>query len=106
MAKSVPQSESEKSLFLAVVMLTVIAGLTAFAAAWICDYVLSAFGNSQAMALIIVDGGKQLKSDDATLEKQLTSATIALQTVRDLGWALAVGCVGIAIAVALRFRKR
>jgi preprotein translocase subunit SecF len=105
MAKSVPQSESEKSLFLAVVILTVIAGITAFSAAWICDYVLSAFGNSQAMALIIVDGGKQMKSDDANLEKQLTSATIALQTVRDLGWALAVGCVGIAIAVALRFRK-
>lgn len=91
---------------MAVVMLTVIAGITAFAAAWICDYVLSAFGNSQAMALIIVDGGKQLKSDDATLEKQLTSATIALQTVRDLGWALAVGCVGIGIAVGLRMRKR
>jgi len=105
MAKIVQPSESEKSLFLAVVILTVIAGITAFSAAWICDYVLSAFGNSQAMALIIVDGGKQMKSDDATLEKQLTSATIALQTVRDLGWALAVGCVGIAIAVALRFRK-
>jgi hypothetical protein len=58
------------------------------------------------MALIIVDGGKQLKSDDATLEKQLTSATIALQTVRDLGWALAVGCVGIGIAVAMRMRMR
>lgn len=105
MAKSVPKSESEKGLFLAVVMLTVIAGITAFSAAWICDYVLSAFGNSQAMALIIVDGGKQLKSDDANLEKQLTTATIALQTVRDLGWALAVGCVGIAVAVVLRMRK-
>ena len=56
--------------------------------AWICESVLAAFGSSQTMALIIVDGGRELKSDDANLERQLTTATLALQTVRDFGLSL------------------
>ena len=83
-------------------MLTLAAGVSALGSAWICESVLSAFGNSQTMALIIVDGGKDLKSDDANLERQLSTATLALQTIRDFGWALAVGCFTVLVAVLVR----
>ena len=100
------QSESPKSadtnLLWAVVMLTLAAGVSALGSAWICESVLSAFGSSQTMALIIVDGGKDLKSDDANLERQLSTATLALQTIRDFGWALAVGCFTVLVAVLVR----
>jgi len=100
------QSESPRSadtnLLWAVVMLTLAAGVSALGSAWICESVLSAFGSSQTMALIIVDGGKDLKSDDANLERQLSTATLALQTIRDFGWALAVGCFTVLVAVLVR----
>jgi hypothetical protein len=95
----------DTNLLWAVTILTVAAGLSAFGSAWICEMVLSAFGNSKTMALIIVDGGKQLKSDDANLERQLSTATIALQTIRDLGWALTIGCFGVLGAVLVRIFK-
>ena len=100
------QSESPRSadtnLLWAVVMLTLAAGVSALGSAWICESVLSAFGSSQTMALIIVDGGRDLKSDDANLERQLSTATMALQTIRDFGWALAVGCFTVLVAVLVR----
>ena len=100
------QNESPRSadtnLLWAVVMLTLAAGVSALGSAWICESVLSAFGSSQTMALIIVDGGKDLKSDDANLERQLSTATLALQTIRDFGWALAVGCFTVLVAVLVR----
>jgi len=89
-----------------VTILTVAAGMSAMGSAWICDSVLSAFGNSQTMALIIVDGGKELKSDDANLEHQLSTATLALQTIRDFGWALALGCFGVLVAVLVKVFKQ
>jgi len=95
----------DTNLLWAVTILTVAAGLSAFGSAWICEMVLSAFGNSKTMALIIVDVGKQLKSDDAHLERQLSTATIALQTIRDLGWALTIGCFGVLGAVLVRIFK-
>lgn len=96
----------DTNLLWAVVLLTVAAGMSAMGSAWICESVLNAFGNSQTMALIIVDGGKQLKSDDANLERQLSTATIALQTIRDFGWALSLGCFGVLGAVGFRIWKQ
>ena len=93
---------ADTNLLWAVVMLTLAAGVSALGSAWICESVLSAFGSSQTMALIIVDGGKDLKSDDANLERQLSTATLALQTIRDFGWALAVGCFSVLVAVLVR----
>jgi hypothetical protein len=52
------------------------------------------------MVMLITDAGT--KSDDAGLERQLTSATLGLKACRDLGWALAVGCLGVGVAVFLR----
>lgn len=96
----------DTNLLWAVTILTVAAGMSALGSALICDSVLSAFGNSKTMALIIVDGGRELKSDDANLERQLSTATIALQTVRDFGWALAIGCLGVLGAVLVRVFKQ
>lgn len=96
----------DTNLLWAVTILTVAAGMSALGSAWICESVLSAFGNSQTMALIIVDGGKALKSDDANLERQLSTATVALQTIRDFGWALSIGCFGVLGAVIYKVYKR
>lgn len=105
--QSDPQKGSvDTNLLWAVTILTVAAGMSALGSAWICDSVLSAFGNSQTMALIIVDGGKELKSDDANLERQLSTATLALQTIRDFGWALALGCFGVLVAVLVKVFKQ
>lgn len=93
---------ADTNLLWAVVLLTLAAGMAALGSAWICETVLSAFGNSKTMALIIVDGGRELKSDDANLERQLTTATLALQTVRDFGWALGIGCLAVLVSVLVR----
>jgi len=52
------------------------------------------------MVLLITDAG--LKSDDVKLEKQLSSATLALRTCRDLAMSLAVGCGMVGVAVGFR----
>lgn len=97
-----PSGSADTNLLWAVVLLTFASGVSALGSAWICETVLSAFGSSQTMALIIVDGGKDLKSDDANLERQLSTATLALQTIRDFGWALAIGSFAVLSAVLVR----
>ena len=99
MASEQPSGNADTNLLWAVTILTLAAGMSALGSAWICESVLAAFGSSQTMALIIVDGGRELKSDDANLERQLTTATLALQTVRDFGWCLGMGCLGVLGAV-------
>jgi hypothetical protein len=102
--KQKPKSESENSL-VAVISLVIVASVTAWTSAWVCSYVLDAFQSSDTMVLLITDAG--LKSDDAKLEGQLSTATVALKTIRDFSWALGIGCGGVAIAVAVRmFRKQ
>ena len=87
----------------ATVALLLCTGVGAVSVAFITDHILSSFANSSTMALLITDAGT--KSDDANLERQLTSATMGLKACRDLGWALAVGCLGVGVAVFLRFRR-
>ena len=87
----------------ATVALLICSCVGALAVAYISDLILSSFANSNTMALLITDAGT--KSDDANLERQLTSATLGLKACRDLGWALAVGCLGVGVAVFLRFRR-
>jgi hypothetical protein len=67
--------------------------------------VLDQLHNTEALALIVVDGSS-IKSDSADLERNLSWATMALRSVRDLGWALAVGCLGVGVAVFLRSRRQ
>jgi hypothetical protein len=91
-------------LLLAVFLLTAFAGLSALASAYIAGFVLDQLQSTEAMALIITDGG--IKSDSKELERNLSTATIALQTCRDLGWALAVGCIGVGVAMGIRLRGK
>lgn len=100
---SVSQPSGDANLLLAVGSLVVVSAITAWACAWISGYVLSSFQDSQTMVLLITDAG--LKSDDARLEGQLSSATLALQTVRDLGYALGFGALMVGVAVFVRFRR-
>jgi preprotein translocase subunit SecF len=88
----------------AMVALLICSAVGAFSVAYIADYILSSFQSTNAMVMLITDAGT--KSDDANLERQLTSATLGLKACRDLGWALAVGCLGVGIAVFLRFRRQ
>lgn len=97
------QPSGDANLLLAVASLVVVSALTAGACAWISGYVLSSFQDSQTMVLLITDAG--LKSDDARLEGQLSSATLALQSVRDLGYALGFGALMVGVAVIVRFRR-
>lgn len=88
----------------ATVALLLCSAVGAVSVATITDHILSSFADSSTMALLITDAGT--KSDDAGLERQLTSATMGLRACRDLGWALAVGCLGVGVAVFLRFRRQ
>jgi preprotein translocase subunit SecF len=88
----------------ATVALLVCSAVGAFSVAYISSYILDSFQNTTAMVMLITDAGT--KSDDANLERQLTSATLGLKACRDLGWALAVGCLGVGVAVFLRFRRQ
>jgi hypothetical protein len=101
-----PAKESpsgDKNLLLAVALLVVAALLSAAASAFICDFVLRSFQDTNAMVMLITDAGT--KSDDKNLERNLSAATLALKTCRDLGWALSVGCLGVGVAVFLRLRR-
>ena len=98
------QASGEANLLWALMIITLACALAAFATYWICDYVVEGFSDSNTMALLITDAGT--KSDDANLERQLTTATLGLKACRDLGWALSVGCVGVGVAVFLRFRRQ
>jgi len=106
MAKRKPQPKESGSgnLLLAVTLLTGFAGLSAFASAFIAGYVLDTLQSRDALVMIVTDAG--IKSDSATVEQGLSAATLALKAVRDLGWALAVGCLGVGLAVFLRSRRQ
>lgn len=100
MRNAPPSAHGERNLLIAVSFLAITAGLTAFGAAWIAGYVLDKTGDSNAMALLI--GANRVASDSADLERQLNSAQTALKAVKDLGWAMSIGCIGISFAVGVR----
>lgn len=94
------RSGSESNLLWAVSLLTIAAGATAFASAWTAGFVLDNLQNTDALVLLVTDGG--LRSDSQKLERNLSSATLALQSVRELGLALSFGCLAVAVAVGFR----
>jgi proteasome assembly chaperone (PAC2) family protein len=106
MAKANPakQESGSANLLLAVTLLTGFAGLSALSSAYIAGYVLDQLQSTDALVMIVTDAG--LKSDSADLERNMSTATLALKSVRDLGWALAVGCIGVGVAVFLRSRRQ
>jgi hypothetical protein len=105
MAKAKQSPSGSGNLLLAVTLLTAFAGVSALSSAYIAGYVLDQLQSTDALVLLIVDG-QGLKSDSADLERNMSTATLALKSVRDLGWALAVGCLGVGVAVFLRSRRQ
>ncbi len=107
MANPKPQAKESGSgnLLLAVTLLTAFAGVSALSSAYIAGYVLDTLQSRDALVMIVTDGGK-IKSDSVSVEQGLSAATTALKAVRDLGWALAVGCLGVGVAVFLRSRRQ
>lgn len=104
MAKPAKQESGSANLLLAVCLLTAFAGLTAFSSAYIAGYVLDQLQSTDALVMIVTDAG--LRSDSKDLEQNMSAATLALKSVRDLGWALAVGCLGVGVAVFVRSRRQ
>jgi hypothetical protein len=104
MQKAKPRESGSANLLLAVCLLTAFAGLTAFSSAYIAGYVLDQLQSTDALVMIVTDAG--LKSDSKDLEQNMSAATLALKAVRDLGWALAVGCLGVGVAVFVRSRRQ
>lgn len=98
------QPSGDANLLLAVAALVAVSAITAGACAWISGFVLASFQDSQTMALIITDAG--LRSDDVKLEGQLSSATLALKMVRDIGYALGFGTLAVGVAVFIRYRRQ
>jgi hypothetical protein len=105
MAKAKQSPSGSGNLLLAVTLLTAFAGVSALSSAYIAGYVLDQLQSTDALVLLIVDG-QGLKSDSADLERNMSTATLALKSVRDIGWALAVGCLGVGVAVFLRSRRQ
>ena len=103
-AKPLPKESGSANLLLAVCLLTAFAGLSALASAYIAGFVLDQLQSTDALVMIVTDGG--LKSDSKDLERNMSVATLALRSVRDLGWALAVGCLGVGVAVFVRSRRQ
>jgi hypothetical protein len=105
MAKAKQSPSGSGNLLLAVTLLSGFAGLSALSSAYIAGYVLDQLQSTDALVMIVTDGGK-MRSDSADLERNMSTATLALKSVRDLGWALAVGCLGVGMAVFLRSRRQ
>lgn len=95
-----PASAGETNLMWALLGLLCISLLAAGFTAWTCDYVLASFQDSNTMALLITDAG--LKSDDAKLEGNLTTATKTLGYLKDIGLSVVVGGTGIAASLLIR----
>jgi hypothetical protein len=74
--------------------------MAAATTAYTSGFVLDQLQSTDALVMLITDGG--IKSDSASLERNLSSATLALQSVRDLGLALSFGCLAVAVAVGVR----
>jgi hypothetical protein len=100
MAKPSEPSASEANLLLAVCLLVIFAGMAAATTAYTSGFVLDQLQSTDALVMLVTDGG--LKSDSADLERNMSSATLALQSVLELGLALSFGCLAVALAVGIR----
>jgi hypothetical protein len=98
MANAEHQAHNLRLAVIGCVVVSMICALTVYLTA---DFILASFRQTDALVLLITDAG--LRSDDKTLERNLSSATLALATCRDVCLALFLGCclIGGALAVKL-----
>ena len=96
-----PRDESaEYNLLMAIGVTAIVSILCSMATAYLIQGTLDAFSSSHAMVGLITDQG--LVFDDKNTEKQLSSATLALKSTRDI--ALAVGFGSIMVVGGLAYR--
>ena len=95
-----PPSGSDTNLLWAVAGLLLVSLVASGFTAYACDFVVSSFQNSNTMALLITDAG--VKSDDKNFERQLSTATLTLNTLRDVGLAVVVGALMVLTAMGFR----
>ena len=100
---NVQKNLNDKNLHIAIFGLLICSLASAGFTAYVCDFVLRSFQDSNCMALIITDTG--IASDDARLEHQLSQAGQALAIARDFGMALAMGVFGVGVALVIRIRR-
>jgi hypothetical protein len=99
-----PKKEN-KNFLIAIIGILAITLVSSFFCSYTCGYILDSFQDSHCMALIITDAG--IKSDDANLEHNLTSATQTLVNLRDISLALFIGSCGVSLALLYNaFKKR
>lgn len=104
MAKARNQPSGDANLLWAACGLVACSLIGAIGVYLLSSFVLDSFQDTNAMVMLITDAGT--KSDDKNLERNLSTATLGLQACRDLGLALAIGCLGVGVAVFLRIRRQ
>ena len=97
---------NESNLLWAVGFILAISCGCALYSAYVVQTTLDALGNSNMMALIIIDGGKSFASDDASLERSLNSATAALRMTSDVAYATVAACLIMFAGLTIRLVKR
>jgi hypothetical protein len=97
---------NESNLLWAVGFILAISCGCALYSAYVVQVTLDSLGNSNMMALIIIDGGKSFASDDASLERNLNSATAALRMTADVAYATVAACLIMFAGLAIRLVKR
>lgn len=95
-----PKVASDTNLLWAVAGMLLVSVVASGFTAYACHYVVSSFQDSNTMALLITDAG--VKSDDKNLERQLTTATLTLNYLRDIGLAVVVGSLMVATTMGIR----
>lgn len=101
-----PNETNESNLLWAVGIILAIACGCALYSAYVVQTTLDALGNSNMMALLIIDGGKSFASDDSSLERNLNSATVALRATADIAYATVVACMIMFVGLTIRIVRR
>jgi len=99
-SKQPKERSAEHNLLVAIGVTAIVSILCSVATAYLIQSTLEAFSSSHAMVGLITDQG--LVFDDKNTEKQLSSATLALKSTRDI--ALAVGFGSIMVVGGLAYR--
>jgi hypothetical protein len=100
MPKESPQKSVDNNLLISAGIILGISSICAVYTASVVNQVLNAFASTEAMVMLITDSG--IRSDDLKTERQLSEATLALQTSRDVAVALVVASLMMGIALAWR----
>jgi hypothetical protein len=97
-----PKQEN-KNFLIAIIGILAITLVSSLFCSMTIDYILQSLNNSNCMVMLITDAG--IKSDDINLERNLSSATQTLITLKDISLALFVGSLGVSTALLCKAFK-